>query len=269
MIMFGRFNWDKEKIMSFYNMLFGKNPLSTVLLAVIGLKECDVERFRNCYLNEELKEIQVYARTGGGNRDDYKNLALVRNQYYKTDEDDDFDSTYATYHFNIPEEIYDDLIGFLDYENKGITSKFFQWINKTLNRPETGEDKEYKANKKQSEKIAELQKGMHVSEAFNGHTVVPLSDRGMESMLSVIEENDGKFIAYGNFLPYKIVVIQNEARWNFDKNKSDIEQEKCRVRIDIIWETDLEAWDRYKKKFGDKYPKSIAKMQEFIYKYSS
>ena len=250
--------------MSFYSMLFGKNPLSTVLLAVIGLKECDVERFRDCYLNKELKEIQIYTRTGGGNRNDYKNLSLVRNQYYKTDEDDDFDSTYATYHFSIPEGIYDDLLGFLDCENKGISAKFFQWVNKTLNRPDTEEDKYEKASKKQSERIAELQRGMHVSEAFNGHTVIPLSDRGMESMLAVIEENNGEFVAYWNFLPYKFIVFQNESRWNFDKNKSDIEQEKCRIRIDIVWEIDFETWDRYKKKFGGKYPKSIAKMQESI-----
>jgi hypothetical protein len=248
--------------MSLYNLIFGKNPISSILLAIIGLKECDVERFRDCFLGDN--EIQVYTRTGGGNRSDYKNLALIKNKYYKSDEDDDFDCTYATYYFNIPEEIKDDLNDFINYEKKGISAKFFQWIDATLNRPETEQDKYTKARNAQLTKISELQKEMNVSKAFNGHTIIPLSDRGMELMLKVIEDNDGEFVAYWNFLPYKFKILQNDAVWTFEKNKPDIDQDKCRIGIDIIWEIDTDVWDRYKKKFGEKYPKSIAKIQESI-----
>lgn len=32
--------------MSFYNLLFGVNPHTDIILALIGLKKCDIERFR-------------------------------------------------------------------------------------------------------------------------------------------------------------------------------------------------------------------------------
>jgi hypothetical protein len=51
-------------------MLFGKNPGTEVILALIGFKEHDVERFRDCWIDYEEKEIGVYTRTGGRNRED-------------------------------------------------------------------------------------------------------------------------------------------------------------------------------------------------------
>lgn len=250
--------------MSFYNMMFGKNPVSDLVLAIIGLKENDIERFRDCGIDLEDDNIWVYTRTGGNNRDDYENLALVESPYYMYDRDDEYDSTYATYFFSIPEEIHADLMDFLDYTNKGISAKFIQWIDKTLCRPETEADNRTKQYDAQLRQIEKLQKSGDVSEAFNGHTVMPLSDRGMDGMLKVIEENDGKFIAYWYFLPYKFKVLQNESQWSWDKNKPSIEQDQMRIGIDIIWEIDASAWERYEKKYGQKYPKSIAKMKEQI-----
>ena len=86
--------------MTMYNMLFGKNPDTKDILAVIGLKEGYIERFRDCWVEDD--EICVLTRTGGGNREDFPNEILTSNPYYIYDEDDDFDSTYATYHFSIP-----------------------------------------------------------------------------------------------------------------------------------------------------------------------
>lgn len=53
--------------MSFYNMIFGKNPMSDVILATLGLTRSDVGRFRDVYLEEDT--IAVYTRNGGGNRE--------------------------------------------------------------------------------------------------------------------------------------------------------------------------------------------------------
>jgi hypothetical protein len=250
--------------MSFYNMMFGKNPVSDLVLAIVGLKENDIERFRDCGIDLEEKEVWVYTRTGGNNRDDYENLALVNSPYYKYDSDDEYDNTYATYTLSIPEEIYDDLVDFLDYTNKGISAKFIQWIDKTLSRPETESDNRTKQHSAQMQRLEQLQKTGEVSVAFNGHTVIPLSDRGMRSMLEVIEQNEGEFIAYWYFLPFKFEVLQNEARWESDKKKPSIEQDQVRTGISIVWEIDMEAWKRYEKKYGEKYPKSIAKMKEQI-----
>lgn len=111
--------------MSLYNTLFGRNPSSRLLLAMLNLTEGDVGRFRDCYLArgarherdknfsdalslEELAKkplfIIIYTRNGGGNRDDYvgatEHLQSLRE--YVTDYDDDYDCTYASYEFQVP-----------------------------------------------------------------------------------------------------------------------------------------------------------------------
>jgi hypothetical protein len=79
------------------------NPDADSILTTINLTKGDVERFRDCYL--EGDKICVYTRTGGGNRDDYPNEKLTSHPNYLYDEDDDFDSTYASYYFKFPEQV--------------------------------------------------------------------------------------------------------------------------------------------------------------------
>lgn len=253
--------------MSIYNLLFGKNPNTDVILALIGLKECDIERYRDCGIDLENKTIWVYTRTGGGNRDGYPNELLTASPYYKYDNDDDYDCTYATYYFNFPQEIEQDILDFLDMRNKGISAKLINWLDKTFQREETSNDKWNNAYYKQMNLVAKLQRDFHISEAFNGHTLIVFSDYGMEQILKVSEENDGKFIAYWNCKPYKFKLLQNQPRWsNLYKDKSEIEKEYVRLRPEIIWEIDMDVWNRYKEKFSKKYPKSIDILIEEIEK---
>ncbi len=87
--------------MTLYNILFGKNPNTKDILAVLGLDEVDIERFRDCYVDDD--KIVIFTRTGGGNREDFPNKKLVEHPSYLYDEDDEFDNTYAYYYFSIPE----------------------------------------------------------------------------------------------------------------------------------------------------------------------
>lgn len=91
--------------MSLYNMLFGVNPFSTTLLEILGISEADVPRYRDCYLNDDGSEIIVHTRTGGGNREAYEfeNDCMKKVAGYLYDEDDDFDCTYADFHYRVPE----------------------------------------------------------------------------------------------------------------------------------------------------------------------
>lgn len=95
--------------MSLYNMLHGENPLADILLAMLGLSRADVGRYRDCYLAEpqdgRAPEIHVYTRNGGGNRESYGDVfaALAEHSGYLWDRDDDFDCTYATIAFSVPE----------------------------------------------------------------------------------------------------------------------------------------------------------------------
>lgn len=87
--------------MSFYNMLFGKNPNAEELLSVLGLEECQIERFRDCYVEDN--KIVILTRTGGLNRETWQNEVLINHPCYLYDKDDDYDNTYAYYYFSLPE----------------------------------------------------------------------------------------------------------------------------------------------------------------------
>lgn len=92
-----------------YNALFGWNP-ACVLLAPMLTDENPQQffpRFRDCYLSEDKGHIEIYTRVGGGNREDYADeIEKLRSMpTYVSDEDDDFDCTYATFTFGVPEEL--------------------------------------------------------------------------------------------------------------------------------------------------------------------
>lgn len=104
--------------MSLYNMIFGENDKSTILLSAIGLKKEDFYRYRDAYLTEN-NNIAVYTRGGGGNREcncetedqNHTNSCVISmqdalriNKYYISDEDDGYDHTYATFYFKIPDK---------------------------------------------------------------------------------------------------------------------------------------------------------------------
>ncbi|UOF78439.1 hypothetical protein [Caudoviricetes sp.] len=99
--------------MSMYNMVHGTNPLAGVLLRMLDTKTESIPRFRDCYFDGEY--IVIYTRTGGGNRDWYDepnednkegpwNSDLRALPGFVRDEDDDYDSTYASFYFTVPEQ---------------------------------------------------------------------------------------------------------------------------------------------------------------------
>ncbi len=127
--------------MSLYNMLFGMNAQTDILLAVIGLRSHEIERLRNVFAGDDGKTIQVYTRTGGGNRDDYPNEKMRSVAAFVSSEDDDFDSTYCTDTFSVPSEFWQDVVNLGNVFTHGIRPEFAQHIAKTLNREPTDDDK--------------------------------------------------------------------------------------------------------------------------------
>lgn len=97
-----------------YNMIFGQNALAPALLEILALTKADIGRFRDAFVSNG--QIAIYTRLGGGNRECYckegiehdcytENIQLLQNHsLYVSDKDDDFDNTYATFWFRIPEE---------------------------------------------------------------------------------------------------------------------------------------------------------------------
>lgn len=91
--------------MSLYNMLHGYNDNALLAMTMLDLTPDDVGRFRDAFFTEDGK-IAVFTRNGGGNRDDYQYVfdELSKHPMYLEDFDDDFDCTYATIMFSVPEQ---------------------------------------------------------------------------------------------------------------------------------------------------------------------
>lgn len=112
--------------MSLYNMVNGVNPATFFILPLLGEKHAEqYPRFRDCFVgrlynsdkddefgipvkqtDQTEKVISVYTRVGGGNRNNYVDeiKELQSHPNYIKDYNDDFDSTFATFLFSVPNE---------------------------------------------------------------------------------------------------------------------------------------------------------------------
>lgn len=97
--------------MSIYNAIRGYNPHVTLALAMLGfVSTAGIPRFRNAWLSNDGAKIVLLTRTGGGNREEYaaQNAELAKWPGYVEDRDDSYDSTYAHFTFDVPEEFRED-----------------------------------------------------------------------------------------------------------------------------------------------------------------
>lgn len=97
-------------------MMNGVNPAAFLVLPMLGRHASEYPRFRDCFLNEE-KQIVVLTRVGGNNRNcGFGEEVLYKDPNFVKTYDDEFDSTYGYYVFNVPDEWKDDLDKFLKGE---------------------------------------------------------------------------------------------------------------------------------------------------------
>lgn len=90
--------------MSLYNMLHGFNPACVLIMPMLGRKQKEYPRFRDCFVTEE-NNIAIYTRVGGGNRGcGYGEETLYKDENFIRTYDDEDDCTYATYEFKVPEK---------------------------------------------------------------------------------------------------------------------------------------------------------------------
>lgn len=90
--------------MNLYNMINGLNPACLFILPMLGRSMDEYPRFRDCFVTED-NNIAVYTRVGGGNRGcGFGEEELYKDKNFITTYDDDFDNTYATYEFAVPDE---------------------------------------------------------------------------------------------------------------------------------------------------------------------
>lgn len=251
--------------MSFYNMLFGMNPYTDLLLAVLGVKKVDVPRFRDVYYDAEEGVITIHTRTGGGNRDDYRdeNASLTRLPGYRGDSDDEGDCTYANFEFVVPDEWRSDVANLSHPFEHGIRAEFAKHLSKTLNREPTEADKAAAARDAESRAISRLDHWM-----ANGHTFVPKDDWAMEGALKLAEANDGKLKTAWGIMPLAITVEINKVCYPGAKDPA---MRKKMKRVDVNysmrWVIDETYWKHCQDLFGSAYPVTMAKIAEDVERY--
>jgi len=99
---------------------------------MLGEKHPDAyPRFRDCFVGEN--EICVYTRVGGGNREcGYGEEKLYEHPNYLRTEDDDYDSTYATYYFSVPDEWKNDFEKIIDGKINEISNEYKERLYKVF-----------------------------------------------------------------------------------------------------------------------------------------
>lgn len=244
--------------MSLYNLLFGKNSQTALILAIVGFKENDIERFRDVTLDPSGKHVGIYARTGGGNREDYPQAALKASPLYLFDEDDGFDSTYATFYLRVPSEFQEDACHLDNILEHGLRPEFAQHLAKTLNRAPTAGDIEAQLYEKER---AALARHKHI--LANGHTFVPLDDFALIAACTIAEQNDGKLRTAWHILPLKLEVRRNFLLY---PAAPKIEDRSILNRHDLraMWSLDEDYYKHILQHYLQRFPRTFARMQETI-----
>jgi hypothetical protein len=99
-----------------YNTVLGdgnEGVRGALVLTLLGVPQDErmafVGRYRDAWIEQQGDApplLVIYTRNGGGNRDDQAGpiSAMQAHPLYVRDEDDSFDSTYATFWFEVPEQ---------------------------------------------------------------------------------------------------------------------------------------------------------------------
>ena len=246
--------------MSLYNLLFGINSHTPILLAVLGLKENDVERLRNVFTSDDGKTIEVYTRTGGGNRESYPNLTMRKLPGWRGSVDDDFDCTYCTDTFYVPAEFVEDVKNLSDVLTHGLRAEFVQHIAKTLRREPTEGDKETAAYQAERETLGRTKHFM-----ANGHTFVPMDDSAMLTALKLAEANGGKLRSCWGILPINLTVKRDY--YPYPQAKAENGRRtlvRVEVGYDYKWTIDEEYWKHCQERWSAEFPLAMAQIAESV-----
>jgi hypothetical protein len=239
-------------------MLFGKNPQTALLLAVIGLRENDVERFRDVSVADGGRRIEVYTRTGGGNRDSYPQEIMRARPEWIDSEDDDYDSTYCTDTFNVPEEWVQDVSKLDDIIGNGLRPEFGAHLVKTLRREPSEGDKAAAAYEAERAAIRGTKHFM-----ANGHTFVPQDDSAMQKALELAEANGGSLRSCWGILPLQLTVKRDFHPYP----KATDERYRAyfnRLDVSYDWVIDEPYWKHCQERWATAFPLTMASIAESV-----
>lgn len=241
-------------------MLFGMNGQSDLLLAVVGLKRVDIERFRDCGSGDDGATITVYTRTGGGNREGYPNLAMRERPEWSGSVDGDYDNTYCTDTFQVPEQWRADVAALADPLSHGLRLEFAQHLSATLRREPTPADIEQDLHDRERAALARTAHQM-----ANGHTFVPHDDDALKVALDLAEANGGALRSCWGIAPITLEVQRN-VQPNLKAADENYRHRMIRARIgyDFRWTMDADYWAHMQRRFSASHPLTMAKIAETV-----
>lgn len=115
--------------MSLYNAMFGFNSACVVFMPMLGRKQDDYPRFRDCFLSDDMERIVIYTRVGGNNRwSGYGEEELFKDPNFVRTYDDDFDNTYGYYEFNVPEKWKEDFDKIVQGKMNEISDEYYNYV---------------------------------------------------------------------------------------------------------------------------------------------
>lgn len=114
--------------MSFYNMMHGYNPACLIIMPMLGRKQEDYPRFRDCFVvNKE--NIVILTRVGGNNRGcGYGEEDLLEDPHFVRTFDDDFDSTYGYYLFKVPDKWKKDFDAIMEGRFSDVSDEYVEYL---------------------------------------------------------------------------------------------------------------------------------------------
>ncbi len=151
------------------------------LLSMLGLQATQVPRIREVFYHEPGHNIVIRTRTGGGNRDAYEdhetalanfpeevpmgpfNSDLRDVEGFVSDEDDDYDSTYAYFTYTAPAGTKEVLEYCMDFLEAGFSSEVLQG---------------FAVRSKDSDQLALIEKMLEILKLFEGDLAPSLDTDG-------------------------------------------------------------------------------------------
>ena len=108
-------------------MVNGFNPACLYILPMLGRKDKEYPRFRDCFVEGDT--IEIYTRVGGNNRGEgYGEEELYKDPNFLRTYDDSFDNTYGTYVFKVPDKWKQDFDYIVGGEFKKVSDEYYKVV---------------------------------------------------------------------------------------------------------------------------------------------
>ena len=109
-------------------MLMGYNPACVLIMPMLGRKQHEYPRFRDCFVEDG--NIAIYTRVGGNNRHTgFDEEELYEDPNFITTYDDDFDTTYGTYVFKVPEKWQADFDKIINDKIEEVSDEYYNYVS--------------------------------------------------------------------------------------------------------------------------------------------